>query len=202
MNRLPPADHEDRAARPAPRRAGTWLAMAAAASALCLGCTTLSPAERDAARAELDAMAESALVALLQGQPQAGEVLERGLGYAVIDMAVTKIPVFGVGSGKGVVVDRRTGTRSYLKVSRFEVGGGLGAQKYQVVIMFEDGALLDRAATGTWHYEAGAELAAGTSSAEGGVQRAAKGYEAYKLAEGGATATVTVRVAHAKPWLD
>jgi lipid-binding SYLF domain-containing protein len=176
--------------------------MAAAGSSLFLGCATLSPAERDAERAALDAMAERTLVALLQGEPQAGKVLERALGYAVIDMAVTKIPAFGAGSGKGVVVDRRTSTRSYLKVSRFEVGGGLGAQKFQVVIIFEDGTLLDRATAGAWHYEAGAELAAGTSSAEGSVQRAAKGYEAYKLAEGGAAATVTVRVARAKPWLN
>jgi lipid-binding SYLF domain-containing protein len=176
--------------------------MAAAASTLFLGCATLSPAERDAERAELDAMAERTIATLLQGHPQAGEVLERALGYAVIDMTVTKIPMFGAGSGKGVVVDRRTRTRSYLKVSRFEVGGGVGAQKFQVVIIFEDGALLDRAAAGAWHYEAGAELAAGTSSAEGSAQRATKGYEAYKLAEGGVAATVTVRVARAKPWVN
>jgi len=166
------------------------------------GCGTLSPAEQGAERTGLDTMADRTLGALLQGQPQVSEVLEQALGYAVIDMTVTKIPVFGAGSGKGVVVDRRTGARSYLRVSRFDVGGGLGVQKFQVVIIFEDGALLDRVAKGAWHYEAGAELAAGDSGAGGNVQRSAAGYEAYRLAEGGAAATVTVRVARVRPWLD
>jgi lipid-binding SYLF domain-containing protein len=171
-------------------------------AAVLAGCATLSPAEQDAERNGLDAMADRSLGALLQGNPQVSEVLERALGYAVIDMTVTKIPVFGAGAGKGVVVDRRTGARSYLKVSRFDVGGGLGVQKFQVVIIFEDGALLDRVARGAWHYEAGAELAAGASSTEGSVQRAGAGYEAYRLAEGGAAATVTVRLARVRPWLD
>jgi lipid-binding SYLF domain-containing protein len=117
-------------------------------------------------------------------------------------MKVTKIPVVGAGSGLGVVVDRRTDTRSYLKISRFEIGGGLGAEKFKVIIVFDDGKLLDRAAAGAWHYDAGAELAAGTASSEGGVQAAPKGFQAYRLVEGGALATVTVRVARAKPYLD
>ena len=166
------------------------------------GCTTMSVEERDAKRAELDAMADTAVETLLEAKPQSRQVLERSLGYIVIDMKVTKIPMVGAGNGLGVVVDRRTDTRSYLKVSRFEVGGGLGAQKFKAIIVFDDGKLLDRAAAGTWRYDAGAELAAGTASSDGSVQAAPKGFQAYRLVEGGALATVTVRVAHARPYLD
>jgi hypothetical protein len=34
--------------------------------------------------------------------------------------------VSGAGKGYAAVVDRRNDSRSYLRVSRFEVGGGLG----------------------------------------------------------------------------
>jgi lipid-binding SYLF domain-containing protein len=172
------------------------------ATSLLFACATLSPAEREEKRAELDGMADTTIETLLAANPQAGEVLDRSLGFLVIDMKVTKVPVFGAGKGYGVVVDRRTGTRSYLKVSRFEVGGGLGAHAFKVVVVFDDDKLLDKAAGGAWHYEAGAELAAGSASAEGAVQKQPKGFKAYRIAEGGAAATVTVRVARAKPFLD
>lgn len=173
----------------------------AAVTTLLFGCATLSPEESDAKRSELDAMADTTLEALLAATPEAGDVLDRSVGYLVIDMKVTKVPVFGAGKGFGVVVDRRAGSRSYLKVSRFEVGGGLGAQAFKVVVVFEDEKLLEKAAGGAWHYEAGAELAAGSASAEGAVQKKPGGFKAYRIAEGGAAATVTVRVARAKPFL-
>ncbi|MDH5256114.1 MAG: hypothetical protein OEW72_09390, partial [Gammaproteobacteria bacterium] len=177
-------------------------AVFAGVAALLFGCATLSPEESDAKRAELDAMADTTLEALLAATPEAGDLLDRSVGYLVIDMKVTKVPVLGAGKGYGVVVDRRVGTRSYLKVSRFDVGGGLGAQAFKVVVVFDDDKLLEKAAGGAWHYEAGAEFAAGSTSAEGPVQKQPKGFKAYRIAEGGAAATVTVRVARAKPFLD
>lgn len=167
-----------------------------------LACAGLSPEERDARRAELDAMGEKTVATLLETQQQLREVFDNSLGYVVLDMKVTKIPVFGAGSGFGVVVDKRTNSRSYLQVSRFEVGGGIGAQRFKVVIVFQDGTLLDRAASGAWHYKSGVEVAVGTAGGKGRATKPDKGYQAFKLVESGAVAAVTVRVARAKPYLD
>ncbi len=117
-------------------------------------------------------------------------------------MSLTKIPMIGAGKRLGVVVDKRTGTRSYIKVSRFDVGGGMGAQKFKTVIVFDDGELPDRAVTRAWHYEAGAEAGVGSESTEGTARATTRGYQAFKLVDSGAVATVTVRVAYAKPYLD
>ncbi len=177
----------------------------AGAGLLCmalLGCSTVPPEQREAKRAELDAMADATLERVLELHPESSEILDRSAGYLVIDMKVTKVPIFGGGGGPGVVVDRRDDSRSYLKVSRFEVGGGLGAQAYKIVVLFEDGKLVDRVAGGAWHYEAGAELAAGTVGADGRTQGSKAGFKAYRLNESGAVATVTVRVARARPYLD
>jgi lipid-binding SYLF domain-containing protein len=182
---------------------GVGLALLALALTVFLGCATLSPQEREAKRIELDKMGEKALATLLETKPGLGEVFDKSIGYMVLDMTVTKIPMVGAGSGAGVVVDKRTNTRSYIKVTRFEVGGGLGAQKFKVIVFFNEGKLLDRVAAGAWHYDAGAEAAAGSMSIEGAVTTTfSKGYQAYKLSEGGAAATVTVRVAYSKPYLD
>ena len=167
-----------------------------------LGCATLSTEERDAKRAELDAMGEKTIATLLDTQPEAREALAKSIGYVVVDMKVTKVPVVGAGTGVGVVVDRRTGARSYVKVSRFEVGGGLGAQKIKVIVFFHDAELMSRALSGEWHFQAGAEAAAGTAGTGGSVTMSDQGYRAFKLVESGAVATVTVRMAHAEPYLE
>jgi lipid-binding SYLF domain-containing protein len=170
--------------------------------ALLFGCATVPAGEREAKRAELDAMAAATLARAFEAHPESREILERSIGYMVIDMKITKIPVFGGGGGLGVVVDRRDETRSYLKVSRFEIGGGLGAQAYKVIVLFQDDKLLNRVKSGAWYYDAGADLAAGAAGTEGRTQGSTGGFEVYRLNESGAVATVTVRVARAKPYLD
>lgn len=177
------------------------LSIVALVLALSNGCATLSPEEKEAKRTELNKMAEKAVTTLLETKPHAQEVFDKSIGYVVIDMTVTKIPWFGAGSGLGVVVDKRTDTKSYIKVSRFEVGGGVGAQKFKIIIIFNDPNLLNRIAKGAWHYEAGAEASVGTASADGAVKKSTTAYQAFKLPQGGAAATVTVRMAHAKPYL-
>ncbi len=165
------------------------------------GCAGMSPEEQQAKRAELDEMGEKTIAALLETRPEAQEALDQAVGYAVVDMAVTKIPVFGGGGGLGVIVDKRTGRSSYVKVSRFEVGGGLGAQKFKAIVFFDDEKLLDRAISGGWHFEGGAEAAAGSAGTEGKLTSTDKGYRAFKIVEGGAVATVTIRLARATPYL-
>jgi lipid-binding SYLF domain-containing protein len=169
---------------------------------LILGCATLTAEEKQAKRMELDKMGEKAVATLLETKPQVQNVFDEAAGYVVIDMKVTKIPWFGAGGGLGVVVNKRTNSRSYIKVSRFEVGGGVGAQLYKVIILFSDPNLLQRAAAGVWHYDAGAEASIGGTGAEGGATKSKKGYQAFRLLEGGAAATVTVRVARARPYLN
>ena len=165
-------------------------------------CATLSADEQQEKRTELNEMGDRAIATLVETRPETAELLEQSIGYAVIKMQVTKIPVFGAGGGYGVVKDERTGVRSYIKVSRFEIGGGLGAQRYKVIIFFSDEKLLARAIAGTWHFDAGAEAAAGDETMEANVKKADEGYRAFKIGESGAVATVTVRVARGKPYLD
>lgn len=154
---------------------------------------------------ELDAMIDAAHSTLVEHHQEIAEKLENIPGYAVIAMSTTKIPGVGTGLGYGAVIDSRTDKRSYIKVTQFEVGGGLGAQRFKAVILFEDPILLERTIKGGWHFESSVDF---SGTGDGDSEKIAsvstqsdKGYRVYKLAEGGALATLTIRALHGKPYL-
>ncbi|MDX1823795.1 MAG: hypothetical protein R3354_03705 [Thiohalomonadales bacterium] len=164
-------------------------------------CASPSPEEQGPTRDELDKMGENTIATLIKTKPQLEELLDKSVGYTVVNMTVTKIPIVGTGVGYGVVIDKRTNTRSYIRVSQFEVGGGMGTEKYKVLIVFDDAKLLEKAAAGTWHYDAGAQAVAGGETADTSASKSGEGYHAFKLSESGTCVRVTVLLARAKPYL-
>ena len=147
-------------------------------------------------------MGEDARARLIEESPELEEVFEQALGYAVFNVKLTKVPLVGAGGGVGVVVDQRDGSRSYVKGTRLDLGGGWGVRAYKLLLAFTDEKMLAKASSGSWKFEAGAEAAAGSASAEGGTGDIGDaGFTSYVLAEGGASATVTLRVIRMKPYL-
>ncbi len=65
----------------------------------------------------------------------------------------------GAGGGNGVVVDPKTGDRTYMKVRRFDVGGGWRAREVDVVIIFKNDIIAD-VVDGKWYFAEGVEAAA------------------------------------------
>ena len=149
-------------------------------------------------------MVDTALQKLVQQTPGLQEELDSSLGYLVVDKKVVKIPFVGGGGGKGVVVENATGKRTYVKVSRMEVGGGWGARSYKVLLVFTKPKRLEKAQAGTWVYQAGAEASAGKVAAEGSSAQVQKdkGYKVYTYSEGGASVTWTLRAFRLKPYRD
>ena len=156
-------------------------------------------------RDELDAMVDATRSTLHEQHQDIAAKLDNGPGYAVIAMTTTKIPGIGTGLGYGVIIDSRSDKRSYIKVTQFEVGGGLGAQRFKTVIVFKDPVLLERTIKGGWHFESSAEISGaddGDSETIASLStQSDKGYKVYKLAESGALATMTIRALHCKPYL-
>ena len=68
--------------------------------------------------------------------------------------------VTGAG-GSGVVINKGTGDRVYMRMGSGGVGFGIGAQQYDLVIMFEDAPHLERFMDGGWDSNATAQVAAG-----------------------------------------
>lgn len=145
-------------------------------------------------------MAAKAVAELINRNPDLQPVFDNAAGYMVIDAKVTKIPVFGFGRGKGVVLNKNTGKRTYLKVTRADIGGGFGIRAFKVIAVTADENIVAEAEKGKFLFKAGAEAAAGDASAEGAAGNTREGVQIFTLAEGGASVTFTVHVIYLQPY--
>ena len=121
-------------------------------------------AKKDARVAErkqvIDAMAKATLDKLFAASKEAKQLSEKAVGCAVFDNTKVAIGISG-GGGKGVAVDKATGSRTYMKMGTVGIGLGLGGQSYQVVFLFETKESLGGFVDKGWQADAAATAAAG-----------------------------------------
>jgi hypothetical protein len=149
-------------------------------------------------------MGHDAMAKLIEHRPDLAEDLGQLPGYAVLAMSSTKIPGVGTGLGYGVVYQKQGDQRAYIKITQLEAGGGLGAQKFKLIILFRDESRLKRLAKGGLRYESGAVFSAREQNPGASVPvpaRSGKGYRVFRLAENGAVATISIRLLHGQPYL-
>jgi len=109
---------------------------------------------------EIDAAAQATLDELFAAQGNARELYDKAAGYAVFTATKAGFIVSG-GSGTGVAVDKTTGQRTYMRMGTGGIGLGIGAQRYSLVILFENASHLSRFVAGGWDSSATAQAAAG-----------------------------------------
>lgn len=158
------------------------------------GCSTMTTAEKEQKRSELNDMAEKAIAGLIEQDATIKTEIDGSVAYAVANMKLTKVPIVGGGGGEGVLVIKDPQQRIYFTVSRFDVGGGWGARSYKALVVLDSQKVLDDVKDGAWEFQAGGEASAGTASLEGSSSDMVdRGFKMYVLSDGGASATVTAR---------
>ena len=162
------------------------------------GCSTMTVAEKEQKRNELDAMAEKTIAGLIEQDGKVKTEIDESVGYAVANMKLTKVPIVGAGGGEGVSFNKHKKDPIYFTVNRFDLGGGWGARSFKVLLVFQDRDVMERLNDGIWEFQAGAEASAGTASAEGSSSNLNAGFTMHVLSDGGASATVTARVIRLK----
>jgi hypothetical protein len=112
-------------------------------------------------RAKIDAMADATLQRLFEDQPATRGLFEASVGYAVFNTRQVEAGLTA-GYGRGVAVDRSSGTRTYMKAGSGGVGVGLGYGGFstQIVILFENAFAFNKFVT--QGLDAGAEAGAMT----------------------------------------
>jgi lipid-binding SYLF domain-containing protein len=85
---------------------------------------------------EIDLTARNTLERLFKESETAKELYDKAYGYAVFDNLKLAFGLSG-GGGSGVAVEKATGKRTYMNMGTGGIGFGIGAQKYQVVFLFE-----------------------------------------------------------------
>ena len=146
--------------------------------------------EATAKRAEIDKVADEALKEVTTKNEKAKAAFEKAAGWAVFDNLKVTFILSG-GGGSGVAVNKSTGARTYMKMGTGGLALGLGAQKYQVVMLFENAKVLADFITKGWKAESGASAAAGTAGAN--VDTVFKdGIAIYQITEAGLMASADI----------
>ena len=147
---------------------------------------------------------KEALAQLSEESPEVKKELEESVGHAVLEQKVLKVPMVGAGVGSGIVVEKSTGKRTYLKVNRIDLGMGWGAKSFKLVMIFQDIKALRDLADGKLGGGMGAEAAAKAGdvggAAEGSSGQLKKGYSLFALTDAGVSATATIRLLAARPY--
>ena len=161
---------------------------------LSLGaCTTIPVDERDDVRAEVDQTAQETIAQLVAEDPELQASLDAAAGYLVARISSTKLPILGGGYGFGVLNDNDEGTRTYINVTRFDIGAGLGAGRYRALVVFHTQEALQRVTDGSWVSGVGAETAAGTRGSST-VATTGDEYTVHAVSESGAAIAITARM--------
>ena len=127
-----------------------------------------SQADIAAARQEVQDAAQSALSALYAIQPSARRDIERAVGYAAFSTFGMKLMIAGGTSGKGLAVNKRTGTQTYMKMLQVQGGLGFGVSKNQLIFVFTSEQALSNFINTGWEFGGQANLSA-MAGGEGGM---------------------------------
>jgi hypothetical protein len=161
--------------------------------ALLGACTTIPVDERSQIREEVNQAAETTIAQLVNDNPAIQQSLDAAVGYAVASVSATKIPVIGAGYGLAVLHDKENRTRTYINISRFDLGAGVGAGKFRVLVIFENRDVMERFRDGAWHSAVGTDSTAGKQSASK-VTAGGEGYSIHYVSDTGVALAATARL--------
>ena len=95
----------------------------------------------------------------------ASALYDKAAGYATFRVTKAGFGASGAGGG-GIAVDKKAGTRTYMRMGSAGVGLTFGASRYDIVILFETPERFAAFAKGGWDSSATAQATAGHSGAE------------------------------------
>ena len=151
----------------------------------------------------VDNMADESLQQLYAKKPTTRQEVADSAGYAVFSNANVHVIFFGGGGGYGVVLDKTTGRKTYMKVGSGGFGFGLGAKDYRQIVVFNTRqALTDFVGSG---WELGGQADATAKTVDSGGANAAeetihKNIATYTLTETGLALQATIT--SSKYWVD
>ncbi len=180
------------------RSAKSWVSIVVCVSLVFLTSSALAAEKKDKnarKRAQIDAVAATALQEVLAKSPSAKAAYEKSVGYAVFDNLKIALGVSG-GGGNGVAVSK-SGKRVYMKMGTAGIGLGLGGQKYQVVFLFETEQAFRSFVDKGWQADVSAQAAAADKGANAGATFK-NGVAYYQITDKGLMASA--EIAGTKYW--
>jgi lipid-binding SYLF domain-containing protein len=159
----------------------------------------LSARAKDAGKKErIDLSAKEVMAKLFEKNSDAKSLYNKCFGYAVFTATKVTVGASG-GGGRGVAIERASGKRTYMKMATGGVGVGLGAQRTEIVFLFEDKATFNNFLEHGWGGGAGASAAAGSAGANARAEFK-NGIAVYQFTKAGLVASADI--SGTKYWKD
>lgn len=159
-----------------------------------------SPDER---RAKILEMRGDTLNELYNLRSDARDLIKGAEGYAVFSTKGMKILIAGGTSGKGLLVDQKTGQKTYMKMAQLNVGLGYGLQDARLVFVFQDRHAMETFGSMGWDFSGKGDLAASAQGQGGSIAGAVSfmpGVLVYQFTKNGLAASLTLQ--GTKFWTD
>lgn len=147
-------------------------------------------------RAEINEEASKTLARLYKEAPHVKDEVANAEGYGVFSNIGVNVIFLSGGGGSGVVVDNKTGGRTYMNMGSAGVGLGLGIKDFRGVFVFHTRKALDNFVEHGWDFSGQADAAAksGEKGGEGSVAGTiVDGASIYQLTENGLTLQATLQ---------
>ena len=170
---------------------------------LCLAmfaCSTApkTQSQKNAQRDSIRAMTQQTLAGLYKEEPAAKGAVAGAAGYAVFSDFGFKVMIMGGAHGKGMAVKNATKQETFMKMTELQPGLGVGAEKFRLVLIFENPKAYNQFVTSGWELGANVMAAAKSGSEGGGAAGAlsfSEGVKMYQLSETGAIVGVSITAA-------
>jgi lipid-binding SYLF domain-containing protein len=147
------------------------------------------------ARQQVREVAQDALASLYEVQPGARRSIERAAGYAVFSTFGVKLFFAGGTTGKGMVVNQRTGRQTFMKMVQVQGGLGFGLNQNRLIFVFTNESALRNFVDQGWEFGGQGNLSAmagGKGAMFSGAAAVSPGVYLFQLTQTGLAATLTV----------
>ncbi len=163
--------------------------------ALLSGCGPKTGNTIEEKRAAIKDMEVETLNRLYEEAPETRKKIKDSIGYGVFSNGNINLIIASAGGGYGVVVNNKTGERTYMKMGQAGVGLGLGVKDYRVVMIFKNKDTLANFVEKGWDFGAHADAAATTG--DQGAEASGEGnfnsnVDVYSMTEAGLALQATV----------
>ena len=140
-------------------------------------------------------MWQDALATLYEVAPGTRRVIERSAGYAVFSTFGVKLFFAGGTTGKGMVVNLRTGRQTFMKMLQVQGGLGFGLNQNRLIFVFTDEPALKNFINQGWEFGGQANLSqwpAAKVRSSAARPQCRPAWYLYQLTQTGISATLTV----------
>lgn len=173
---------------------------------LISGCATIPGKNRQEQIETIDQLISRTKIDLEKQDPRVKDKILNSVGIVFLNNKITKIPMFGAGTGYGVGIDNKTNEKTYLRMTRFDFGAGWGARSVRAVLIFHDENKFDGFINGIFDVKIMAEASAkvGHKGVAGGtgamdIEIKKQGFTPYIITDAGVSATWSLGFIRVKP---